>query len=512
MRPASRGGAPRRRGRAGRGIVGALDVAILLSGASGALLGCGHADPTKPSVSAPCGEAATPGAPFGTRCGQLVDAEGRVVFLRGVNARVEGVFDVTFSDGRAPLEPIPAFGATDAADMRAFGFDALRLPVSWSGIEPTETGGFDEAYLDRVAQTIADAKSAGLVVLVDFHQDAFSKEIGEDGAPLWAIVPAPTSLLGGPLVDLDQRRLSKQVQDAFATFFGEGPDGARLRDRFAKMATHVAQRFAHEDAVFGFEGFNEPIAVDEGLARFDHTVYPEIRAAAPDKLYLFEPSATRNFLDSASIPAAPLGAMTGYAPHVYTAAFTSTDAQKAALTKDFLTPSNESARREADAWQAPLVITEWGFDPKAPNAAQYFTWESELQEQVMASSFFWVWKEASQGSWGCHDFDATTGAFSPREDVRKALARVRPARVGGWPLSFGFDRASGHFSMTFFADPAVSAPHEIDVAPALGAPTAVRCDGKGVTATTPRPGLYDVACGGRDGAHHVLEIDVAPAP
>ena len=43
------------------------------------------------------------------RDGRLVDERGREVTLRGVNARAAGVFDVTFDDGRLPLEPIPGF-------------------------------------------------------------------------------------------------------------------------------------------------------------------------------------------------------------------------------------------------------------------------------------------------------------------------------------------------------------------------------------------------------------------
>jgi len=35
--------------------------------------------------------------------------------------------------------------------------------------------------------------------------------LGEDGAPYWAIVPPPPERLGGPLVDLEARRLSKPV-------------------------------------------------------------------------------------------------------------------------------------------------------------------------------------------------------------------------------------------------------------------------------------------------------------
>src|SRR5215813_7020836 len=123
------------------------------------------------------------------------------------------------------------------------GFNALRLPVNWSALEPKDGGGYDEAYVKRVVDVIDIAGAAGLVVLVDFHQDAYSKEIGEDGAPLWAISPPPKMLLQGPLTDLGTRRTSTQVLAAFATFFGSMPEGAMLRTRFAAAVAHVAERF-----------------------------------------------------------------------------------------------------------------------------------------------------------------------------------------------------------------------------------------------------------------------------
>lgn len=431
------------------------------------------------------------------------------MFLRGVNARVEGVFDVSFDDGRQPLEAIPAFDASDAGQMREFGFDALRLPVNWSGVEPTQDGGFDEAYLDRVAQAVDSAASAGLYVLLDLHQDAYSKEIGEDGAPLWAIQPPPTQLLGGPLTDLGERRLSQQVTDAFGTFFGDTTGGTTLRKRFTAMAVHVIERFKDNPHVLGLEIFNEPQADDAGIQRLNDAAYSSIRQAAPDKLYLFEPPATRNLTDKASLPQAPLGPMSAYAPHVYTFAFTSAPAS---LTKEDLRRSNENARQEADAWQAPLVITEWGFDPSLADAGDYLTWQSELQEEYQASSFFWVWKEQSQGSWGCFDHDATTGTWIARGDLEKALARVRPERVAGWPESFGFDRAQGKFTLKFRADPTVTAPHLIAVAPLLGKPKSVSCDGAPADFASGEYGLLSVQCGQGSRSEHVLDVSVAPLP
>ncbi|MCA9645737.1 MAG: cellulase family glycosylhydrolase, partial [Myxococcales bacterium] len=132
-----------------------------------ACVGCGSDDQSTspPKSTAPCGEAATPGVPFGVQCGQLVDEQGRVAFLRGINARIDGVFDVRFDDGRVALEEVPAFTAEDAQQLRDFGFDSLRLPINWSAIEPTESGGFNEAYLDEVDRVVKLCADAGVLVL-----------------------------------------------------------------------------------------------------------------------------------------------------------------------------------------------------------------------------------------------------------------------------------------------------------------------------------------------------------
>src|SRR5690242_5400026 len=109
------------------------------------------------------------GAPLDSDGRHLRDAEGRIALLRGVNARVEGVFDVTFDDGRVALEEIPPLEAADCARMRQLGFGLLRLPINWSGVEP-EQGRIDEAYLARVGEAVECAAAAGLLVLIDLHQ------------------------------------------------------------------------------------------------------------------------------------------------------------------------------------------------------------------------------------------------------------------------------------------------------------------------------------------------------
>src|SRR5580765_8552821 len=67
----------------------------------------------------------------------LRDARGRALLMRGVNVRVDGIFDVGFDDGRAPRELIPGFDAGDVQALTGAGFNLLRLPLSWSALEPS---------------------------------------------------------------------------------------------------------------------------------------------------------------------------------------------------------------------------------------------------------------------------------------------------------------------------------------------------------------------------------------
>src|SRR5262249_39244646 len=159
-----------------------------------------------------------------------------------------------------PLEAIPVFDDGDAAKMEELGFDLLRLPISWSGLEP-ERDRFDPAYLERIAAAVRACRAHGILVLIDFHQDAFSKEIGEDGAPRWVrdllLGPGNYPSLGGPLVDLGARRFAPATLEAFRQLFRNAAD---VQADLASAATTVARRFARDPGVLGYEIMNEPIA------------------------------------------------------------------------------------------------------------------------------------------------------------------------------------------------------------------------------------------------------------
>ena len=242
--------------------------------------------------------------------GRLRDQRGREVTLRGVNARAQGIFDDTFADGRLPLEPIPVFDAGDAERMQGLGFNLLRLPISWSALEPTPDA-YDRSYLDRIAAVVDACTRRGILVIIDFHQDAFSKEIGQDGAPRWVLDlllgPNGYPYLGGPLTDLGARRLAPWTIQAFRQFDANA-DG--VQDLFAQAVVVVAKRFRRSRAVVGYEIMNEPLVTPDAsgeaqLLALHVRVAKAIRRVDRRHLVFFEPNSLRNLFDKAPIPSAP---------------------------------------------------------------------------------------------------------------------------------------------------------------------------------------------------------------
>lgn len=441
---------------------------------------------------------------------RLRDDAGRVVVLRGVNARVEGVFDVSFDDGRAPLEEIPAFGADDARRMRELGFGVLRLPINWSGVEP-ERGRYDDAYVERVAEVVALCAAARIHVLIDFHQDAWSKEIGEDGAPLWAIHPPPTELLGGPLGDtLAARRASMQVLEAFDSFFvddDDDPEDERLQAAFAAMAAHVALRFADEPWVVGYDLFNEPSTPDHYLVPFHARVTAAIRSVDTRHLIFFEPDVGRQLFERAPLAEAPFPDPSGvYAPHIYTLSFGDPGNELARVDDSRLAPNIEAAAAEARSFEAPLFVGEWGIGPTATRNADYIALTYDLFDRFLAGAAVWLWKERSQGSWGFFDFDG--GAWVERDAVRSAHARVYAERIAGEPIAMRYDAASRRFELRYvgLAEPV---PHVVYVPAPPDFPAAfeVRCDDAIVTPTPardPATGRIELLCPGA--GEHVVTV------
>lgn len=235
------------------------------------------------------------------------DRLGRTVILRGLNlggdCKVPSApnghiyLPTDFSDHRsisfvgrpAPLEEIDRH----LTRIAHWGFNCLRLLTTWEAVEHSGPGQFDEQYLDYYSEVCRRAGRFGLQVIVDFHQDVWSRMTGGDGAPGWTLEAAGLDLTKFHAADAahlmqctyDHRKGGHQ--DSYSrlgwggnfrrpangiiwTCFLAGADFAPtcrvgmaniqhfLQDHYLGSMRAVAERIAHLDNVIGFDTLNEP--------------------------------------------------------------------------------------------------------------------------------------------------------------------------------------------------------------------------------------------------------------
>ena len=350
------------------------------------------------------------------------DTQGRQLLFRGYNAKVTTLFDVTFDDGRTPEESFPDLSEAETARIEQLGWNVLRIPISWSGLEP-QPQQYPQAFLQKLDGVLAMAHEHAFYVIIDLHQDAYSKEIGEDGEPLWAIVPPPTMLLQGPYDD--SRRTTAQVLNAGYSFFDDdlATDGRDLQGAYVTAIQQVAAHVVGDPAVLGYEAFNEPVVLDyQKLDAFHQTFAAGIHAIDADAPVLFEPVSTRNETDDAVVTQTPWSSGPGaYAVHIYTGIFSKTVTWDAThMDPSVLGPSMAHADVERAAWGTPMFVTEFGCDQTQVQGPPWMSAELNLQDQYLASST--AWEFSGLGAWGFHD-----DAGNERPTTTHIMARMFPA-------------------------------------------------------------------------------------
>ncbi|MFG2948006.1 cellulase family glycosylhydrolase [Streptomyces adustus] len=338
------------------------------------------------------------------------DSAGRQVLLRGVN--VNQLIDYGQPDPAKPT--VWPLEDSDYALMARYGFDVQRLALSWSALEP-ERGVFDEAYLSRVRTAVDQAAAHGIHTVLDMHQDTFSKyvtaapgtrcranaspEFGNDGAPEWA-----TRTDGARACGFLGRDLAPNVQQAFTNLYDD-TDG--IGTEFARAWGRLAETFADEPAVAGYDLLNEPgpgnapgVTSSVLLGRLYQQAITSIRAGEAKirggfhHLVFFEPSILWSGLGFDTTPPAGFAddPLLVFSPHLYSESITMDQGLGVTLTS--IEQGYTTAERTARAYGAPLWSGEWGWFGEPEDFRSRFERYLERQNADMLGSAIWVWKKA----------------------------------------------------------------------------------------------------------------------
>ncbi|KAG0249657.1 hypothetical protein BG011_009046 [Mortierella polycephala] len=76
------------------------------------------------------------------------------------------------------------------ARLRHWGFRIVRWVVTWEAIEHQGPGIYDQEFLEYTVKALLKAKEYEFKVMIDFHQDVWSRFSGGSGAPLWTFYAA----------------------------------------------------------------------------------------------------------------------------------------------------------------------------------------------------------------------------------------------------------------------------------------------------------------------------------
>lgn len=400
-----------------------------------------------------------------------------------------------YDGGQCPLNEsasrYPPMCLDDVTQMARLGFNSLRLPISWSLLEPAR-GSFSQTYLDRIAQVVDWARAAGMYVIIDMHQNAYSRYIGPgqdvnlaylSGAPAWATITDgfPSRVL------LSQRELNPAVFEAATNFWY---DRSGIQDEYIAAIATLARRFKDDSAVAGYSVFNEPwpgwnlppgfedlllfpfyrrvidaiTGVHDGLPCWSNFFMPapcgyrDLGVHDLHHLIFLDTGLLREVTDFPTHLALPVSSypnlvlsMHAYT-HIYTVdALLKQPADRAGYPWGGYDQSYSLADHEAKAMNAALFVAEFGDSPQ---------WDSlvlanQLQEQErhLTGFAFWTWKENGGGGWGLFNPPATASLSSGclRAARERLLARPYPRASSDPSLSYRYDPASGGFSLSVHA-------------------------------------------------------------
>ncbi len=488
----------------------------------------------------------------------IADAFGRKVILHGAipaslvefggsSAPVYPIDPAAYADGRCPANVpanrYPPLCQADLAAMAEVGFNSLRLPVSWSLLEPAR-GHFSQLYIDRIAQVVDWARAIGMYVIVDMHQNAYSPFVGagpsvnlayNSGAPAWATFTdgLPSHVYGG------QRELNPAVFEAATNFWY---DRAGIQDEYITALGELVRRFKDDSNVAGYGVYNEPwpgwnlppgfedlllfpfyrrvidavTGARDGLPCWSGFFMPAVCGYRDlgihdrRQLLFLDPGLLREVTDFPTHLGLPISSYPNVvlAMHAYTHIYTlDTFIGEKPGTANYPWGGYEQsywfAEREAKAMDSALFVSEFGNDP----AYDDLILNAQLDEQDRhgLGFAFWTWRENGISGWGMFDeAPAATGGSTPcmRADRERLLARVYPRAIADPTATYAYNPDDGAFTLRSDGrrgDPAtiVYVPREVTGSISIGGAATFssvqRSDGSRTVIVTPTGGQFTVS-------------------
>lgn len=366
------------------------------------------------------------------------DAEGNALVLHGFS---------TAGSAKGSPSGLPDFTIADLDRERAdMGTNFVRFLISWRAVEP-KPGVYSQTYLDGVEEMVGWYADRGYHVMLDMHQDLWGVDIVEgqqvgNGAPGWA-----TYMDGFPVGHNDQWELyylEPGVIRAFDNFWSVTGAHPELTDHYAGAWRAVAERFADNPTVIGYDLMNEP---------YGGTMQGPIFESGPlTALYQKTVNAIREVDDNswACLEPQALGFNWGlpsglgfvsdpregepriaFCPHIYPLPMDLGDGfagdSRSLIVSTVEGWRTNTLRTARELGNVPIILGEFGLDTTLPGALDYVDLMYRTAGEMGAGVAYW---SRDDGEWGPYEQDKSPRNLVPALD--RAYLRATSGTPGSW--------------------------------------------------------------------------------
>jgi endoglycosylceramidase len=377
------------------------------------------------------------------------DAQGRVILIHGIN--VSQKLPPYLPDSLPPTATTSDV-ETYFTNIKHAGFNAVRLIIIWAGLEPTP-GTINQQYLEQIKQEVQMCQNNGLYVLLDMHQDLYSQSLCYgDGAPEWACDLSGYNVSQCNTSNWGLNYLVPAVTQSFQNFWDDkqAPDGVGLQEHYASVWQHVANMFATNTTILGYEIMNEPypgrynlFSTDfeiQALVPFYKKVVSAIRKVDHSHLVFFEPSVTMaNLLHDYNTGISNTTFSKEFdnlvfAPHYYPlssgTSISTTDISALQVTIPIIA-------QVSNAMNSPYVIGEMGLDHNENNSAAYMIALLNEFDKEITNWMYWEYRTAFLSNNG-NSMPLLDSSGIPIFPIIDVLSRPYPVLTAGTPVSISY--------------------------------------------------------------------------
>lgn len=397
----------------------------------------------------------------------IKDAFDRTLILHGIS---------TSNFSKFSPDQLPWINEDDVEKTTTYGFNVCRYVIAWNAIEP-EKGVFNEQYIAETLKRIKWYTDRKVYVILDMHQDLYSKAFGGggNGAPIWAVrtngLPIKTYDFGTTWF---LQYLTPEVKAAFQNFWSYKTPNQDLQDHFVLSWLKIIEHVKQNPYVLGYELMNEPHPGDgnllengkfetEQLFNFYNKLISEIRKIDNEKYIFIEPAflKTTGFGDISELPKIR-DTRSGdpkivFTTHLYPFGM-ETGANYSNIDKSVLNNWKKNRKIEQLKQNSPIVCSEFGGKNNISTSINYLDDVCGNFDDMLCNWIAWSYDYIELV--GSVNYNILKPDKTEYPTLSK-LIRVYPKATSGELLKFSYDPNNHLFRMQYINDRKINAPTEI---------------------------------------------------